>query len=110
MPEGLRHMFTCEDLLGENYMIFDDSRVRNAWNGNINAVPQAGMRKYYEWRRLIRDGGSSPADAAAKVGDLHYERLRGRNGFYSIRLSQEHRVVFSVQNESVTVYTIGGHY
>ncbi|HCP5927994.1 TPA: type II toxin-antitoxin system YoeB family toxin [Escherichia coli] len=111
MSEGLRHMFTCEDLLGENHMIFDDSRARAAWNGDRTAVPRAGMRKYYEWRRLIRDEGRTPGDAAENVGDLHYERLKGgAEDFYSIRLTQKHRVVFSVTGEVVTVYTIGGHY
>ncbi|HGU0827223.1 TPA: hypothetical protein ACM6YF_004410, partial [Escherichia coli] len=90
MPEGLRHMFTCEDLLGENHMIFDDSRARAAWNGDRTAVPRAGMRKYYEWRRLIRDEGRTPKDAAEIVGDLHYERLKGgAEDFYSIRLTQK---------------------
>ena len=77
MSEGLRHMFTCEDLLGENHMIFDDSKARDAWNGDRTAVPRVGMLKYYEWRRLIRDEDRTPNDAAEIVGDLHYERLKG---------------------------------
>ena len=44
---------------------------------------------------------------------MHYEQLKGKNkGTYTIRLSQEHRVVFTFNDttEVVTVSQIGGHF
>jgi plasmid maintenance system killer protein len=73
-------------------------------------VPAAGMRKYYEWTRLI-NSNVAPNVAAGQVGDLHYEQLQGRHqGTYTIRLSQEHRVVFTIVGQQVVVSQIGGHF
>ena len=73
-------------------------------------VGAAGMRKYYEWRRLIRDD-INPRAAANQVGDTHYEQLGGHHrGVYTIRLSQLHRVVFTIAEQVVTVSHIGGHF
>ncbi|PLR40820.1 hypothetical protein CYR55_05955 [Chimaeribacter californicus] len=90
------------------YIFNDDAASKAYQSGKSRAVHPAGMKKYYEWRRLIRDRGMSPSDSAKKVGDLHYEKLTGNK--CSIRLTQGDRVLFSVQGHNVTVYGIGGHY
>ncbi|EFH7843350.1 hypothetical protein GJ336_18260 [Escherichia coli] len=66
------------------------------------------MRKYYEWRRRVRDYGHDPRTAANSVADANCEKLRG--DYYSFRLTQEHRVVFTMRGNDITVYSVGGHY
>lgn len=91
----------------------DDSLPRITYEkGKHTEVPSAAMRTYHQWRRLINNG-ETPMNAARASGDLHFEQLSGRNrGVYTIRLSQEHRVVFTLDNtlETVNVIQIGGHY
>ncbi|MGE6161462.1 hypothetical protein ACLHZ7_10405 [Aeromonas salmonicida] len=44
---------------------------------------------------------------------MHYEQLSGNNkGVYTIRLSQEHRVAFTINGtlQQVKVISIGGHF
>lgn len=92
----------------------DDSIQRNVFNRNRHFdVPGAAIRKYHDWKRLVVQGNMAPNLAAAQVGDTHYEQLGGRNaGEFTIRLSQQHRVAFTVDsvNQHVTVFQIGGHY
>ncbi|KAJ8112850.1 hypothetical protein ONZ43_g5294 [Nemania bipapillata] len=78
-------------------------------------------RKYSDFQNLVRGQRLSPAEAAKKLGDVHYERL-GRQRIvnaggprldeYTIRLSQEHRVAFTINEETRTVHVfqIGEHY
>lgn len=89
---------------------FDDSAARLNWEkGKSVSVPPAGMRKYHDWRRYILEG-RTPADAARLAGDMNYEQLQGNSNLYSVRLSQQHRVLFSVTGMAVRVLEIGGHY
>jgi plasmid maintenance system killer protein len=95
---------------------FEDSEYREKIfnKGKSTKVNPAGMRKYFEWRRLIRDG-DSPQDAARAVGDTHYEQLKGKTyetySLYSIRLSQSDRVTFIYPSSSrIKIVGIGGHY
>ena len=79
---------------------------------NKVAVPAAGMRKFHDWCREI-EKDIHPKLAADMAGDLNYEQLGGRlRGQYTIRLSQEHRVGFTIDetNRVVTIFHIGGHY
>lgn len=91
----------------------DDSQQRILYDkGKHVAVPPAGMSKYHEWRRKI-ELGTHPKNAADEVGDMHYEQLGGVNkGIYTIRLSQEHRVAFTLNGtlQQVNVISIGGHF
>lgn len=41
---------------------------------------------------------------------MNYERLRGNGNLYSVRLTQQHRALFSVEGTAVTVLEIEGHY
>ncbi len=89
---------------------FDDAAARQNWEkGKSLSVPPAGMRKYHDWRRYVADG-RTPADAARLTGDMNYEQLRGNGNLYSVRLTQQHRVLFSVEGMTVKVLEIGGHY
>ncbi|UKY37642.1 hypothetical protein [Pantoea dispersa] len=89
---------------------FDDSAARQRWEkGKSVSVPSAGMRKYHDWRRYILTG-RSPSDAARLAGDMNYELLKGNSNLCSVRLTQQHRVLFSVAGMSITILEIGGHY
>ncbi|KAH8716915.1 hypothetical protein GQ44DRAFT_775858 [Phaeosphaeriaceae sp. PMI808] len=76
--------------------------------------------KYSDFQNLVRGQRLSPASAAKKMGDVHYEGLGLKrtyaNGLkmdeYTIRLSQEHRVAFTIHEETRTVHVfqIGDHY
>ena len=83
------------------------------WKYPDRRMPQAAYRKYKDWSAEIRHRGKHPKEAAESCGDTHYERLKGYvQPTYSIRLSQEHRVVFEVndQRNVVTILQVGGHY
>ncbi len=87
----------------------DDTIQRNAFAlGKHVEVPASSMSKYYEWRRLVNQG-THPKAAAEQVGDMHYEKLKASD-FYTIRLSQEHRAVFTLDGQTVKVKQVGGHY
>lgn len=89
---------------------FDDSAARLNWEKEKSiSVPPAGMRIYHDWRRYIL-GGRTPEDAARLAGDMNYERLQGYSNLFSIRLTKQHRVLFSVKGMTVKVLAIGGHY
>jgi Txe/YoeB family toxin of Txe-Axe toxin-antitoxin module len=92
----------------------DDSAQRARYGaGKAVPVQPAAMSKYHEWRRKIQDENTHPKTAADAVGDMHYEQLGGRlKGIYTIRLSQEHRVVFNIDDVKfkVIVTQIGGHF
>jgi Txe/YoeB family toxin of Txe-Axe toxin-antitoxin module len=91
------------------YYNFNDSEQNLRYSKNKHiAVPVAAMRKYYEWRRLVRDYGHDPITAANTVSDANPERLQGDT--FSFRLTQEHRVVYTKQGNNITVLTVGGHY
>lgn len=91
---------------------FDDSEARNNYlKGKHIPVPSAGMRKYNDWKRRILSSAHKehPKDAAKYAGDMHYEKV---GDVYTIRLTQEHRVVFKLNDtlKKITVIRIGGHY
>ncbi|OQS37600.1 hypothetical protein B0T39_15260 [Chromobacterium haemolyticum] len=76
----------------------------------IKSVPSSAMREYHRWRQLIQQG-KHPKEAANEVGDTHYEMIKQRAGvdIFSIRLSQQHRVYFQINDRVVKVLKIGGH-
>ncbi|XXH00617.1 hypothetical protein Hte_006965 [Hypoxylon texense] len=85
-----------------------------------NPATQLHWRKYSDFQNLVRGQRLSPAEAARKMGDVHYEELSGRTRRvgnvnlqeHTIRLSKEHRVAFTVNEatRTVHVFQIGGHY
>lgn len=92
----------------------DDSVQRNVFNAGKNfSVEPSAMRKYHDWKNKINLQNLHPKVAADAAGDMHYEQLSGRNaGQYTIRLSQQHRVAFTINtaSQTVNVFQIGGHY
>jgi Txe/YoeB family toxin of Txe-Axe toxin-antitoxin module len=79
---------------------------------NKVGVPAAAMRKFYDWCREI-EKDIHPKLAADIAGDMNYEQLGGKlKGQYTIRLSREHRVAFTIDEATqvVTIFQIGGHY
>ncbi|HCM9089386.1 TPA: type II toxin-antitoxin system YoeB family toxin [Enterobacter kobei] len=91
------------------YYNFTDCEQQSRFSKNKHVpVPHAAMRKYYEWRRKVRDFGHDPKTAANSVCDANPEKLHGDT--YSFRLTQEHRVVYTKTGCNITVHSIGGHY
>lgn len=91
------------------YYNFDDSEQEFRYSKKRHIeVPPAAMRKYYEWRRRVRDHGHDPRTAANAVSDANFESFH--SDCYSFRLTQEHRVVFTKRGNNITVHSIGGHY
>ena len=92
--------------------VVDDSEQRSKYDkgGHVD-VPSAAMSKYFEWKRRITSSGygEDPKTAARHAGDMHFERV---GDVYTIRLSQKHRVVFTINEtrKQVKVLRVGGHY
>ncbi|MGC7960377.1 hypothetical protein [Salmonella enterica] len=79
------------------------------------SVPQAAMRTYDDWRDLVQLG-THPLEALNSLSkDFNFESLSPKSAqgqYYSIRLSQKHRVVFNMvdADHHVKVLSIGSHY
>ncbi|PWY92311.1 hypothetical protein BO70DRAFT_327401 [Aspergillus heteromorphus CBS 117.55] len=90
---------------------WDDARVLRGIDRS--SLQQTHLNTYYEFRDLVK-AGSHPSEAVRTMGgDLHFERLSGRlKDVYTIRLSQEHRVAFTIdaRQRNVFVLNLGGHY
>jgi hypothetical protein len=74
------------------YTFNDAAALKARQSGKSREVHPAAMRKYEEWRHLIKDRGVSPVEAARQVGKLRIEKLTGN--MCSIRLTHVHRVLF----------------
>ncbi|CDG89999.1 hypothetical protein [Xenorhabdus bovienii] len=84
----------------------DDSRA--TWK----QIPPAAERKYEEWVRTITASNRHPRDAAEDVGGCNFKMLGGTSSGieqYTIRLSKDHRVLFTIEGEIVNVRQVGGH-
>ncbi|WP_414235623.1 type II toxin-antitoxin system YoeB family toxin [Enterobacter chuandaensis] len=91
------------------YYNFTDTEQQSRHRKNKHIpVPESAMRKYYDWRRMVRDLGYDPKTAANHVCDGNPEKLHGDT--YSFRLTQEHRVVYTKVGNNITVLSVGGHY
>ena len=93
----------------------DESQPRAAFEKNKHVpLSSSSMKKYYDWRDQITSQNQDPATAASKLGnDYNYEALKGNlAGYYSIRVSQDHRVTFKIDPtlQIVEIVKIGGHY
>ena len=91
----------------------DDSAQRARYDKIKHVpVPAAAMKTYHEWKNVINNKNQHPK-TAAEGRDMHYEQLGGsKKGEYTIRLTQQHRVAFTFDEETkiVSVFLIGGHY
>ncbi|EHP1021970.1 hypothetical protein KNZ32_003067 [Escherichia coli] len=98
----------------EKKWIFDEAETRKKYSLGIHIpVDAALMKNYYMWRRTII-AGLHPKNAADIVGcQFRFKKIKQKKGVevYSIRLSSEHRVFFTIQGNErvVTVLKIGGH-
>lgn len=93
---------------------FDESeqREKHALRKHIH-VDSAGMRNYYLWRRLTTSG-IHPGQAANMIGSqFGYKQVKQKRDIqlFSIRLTKEHRVYFTIQEKEriVKILNIGGH-
>ncbi|EDI0784414.1 hypothetical protein CC851_21125 [Salmonella enterica subsp. enterica serovar Kasenyi] len=76
------------------------------------SVPQAAIKTYEDWRDLVQLG-THPLEALNSLSkDFNFESLSAKGQYYSIRLSQKHRVVFNMvdADHHVKVLSIGSHY
>nr|ADV36118.1 40kDa insecticidal toxin [Xenorhabdus nematophila] len=81
-------------------------------NGFMN-MDDAAKRKYSSFIKEVQKG-NDPQAAAKSIGTKsgsNFEKLQGRD-LYSIRLSQEHRVTFSINNtdQIMEIQSVGTHY
>jgi hypothetical protein len=83
----------------------DKSRARF---GQLTPAEQA---KFDIFQNAIANEGMSPKNAAERMGDAHYKLLKGTRDQYQIRLSQQNRATFIVDNahHKVTILQVGGH-
>lgn len=74
-------------------------------------LPRSCGATYYAWRRAIRERGIHPKTAAEEVADTNFEYYDQGETKGTIRLSQSHRVWFTVNTgaETVTVNKVGTH-
>ncbi|KAF7616925.1 RHS repeat protein [Aspergillus flavus] len=82
-----------------------------AYRKGGHLLEDAHLSTYNDYKALVT-GGQHPSQAA-RFRDLHFEQLRGRQrGQFTIRLSQEHRVAFTIDETArhIDVFHIGGHY
>lgn len=94
--------------------IIDETEPGNKYrrNKHIHIEPHH-MSNYYRWRRLIRDG-NHPRKAAEMMGSKFcYKQVKQKKSIqvFSIRLSEENRVFFMIQEKEriVKILNIGGH-
>lgn len=81
------------------YYNFTDCEQQSRFSKNKHVpVPHAAMRKYYEWRRKVRDFGHDPKTAANSVCDANPEKLHGDT--YSFRLTQN--IALFIQKSAAT--------
>ncbi|SFU27269.1 Txp40, insecticidal toxin (previously name A24tox) [Xenorhabdus koppenhoeferi] len=86
-----------------------DNKSRNAFD----KMDDAAKQKYSSFIKEVQKG-HDPRTAATSIGTKsgsNFEKLQGRD-LYSIRLSQEHRVTFSMNNtdQIMEIQSVGTHY
>ncbi|WP_323864058.1 Txp40, insecticidal toxin (previously name A24tox) [Xenorhabdus cabanillasii] len=86
-----------------------DNKSRNAFA----KMDDASKQKYSSLIKEVQKG-SDPRTAATSIGTKsgsNFEKLQGRD-LYSIRLSQEHRVTFTMNNTDkiMEIQSVGTHY
>ncbi|PEH73896.1 hypothetical protein [Edwardsiella tarda] len=98
----------------EKKWTFDETEPRGMYKLRKHVrVDAVLMEKYYKWRRAII-AGQHPKNAVDIIGcGAFFKKINQKKGIdvFSIRLSSEHRVYFSYQENKrvVTVWKIGGH-
>ncbi|PHM51608.1 Txp40, insecticidal toxin (previously name A24tox) [Xenorhabdus hominickii] len=86
-----------------------DNKSKNAFD----KMDDASKQKYSSLIREVQKG-HDPRTAATNIGTKsgsNFEKLQGRD-LYSIRLSQEHRVTFTINNTDkiMEIQSVGTHY
>ena len=56
--------------------------------------------------KLLKSIEATPFEGIGKPEALKYDLT----GFWSRRINKEHRLVYKVKDESITVYSLKGHY
>ncbi|HIB5352281.1 TPA: hypothetical protein ACWW89_005029 [Escherichia coli] len=93
---------------------FDETEPRSKYKLRRHIpVNASAMRNYYIWRRTVL-AGHHPRDAAHMIGSQYcFKQVRQKKciELFSIRLSVEHRVFFTIHEKEriVKVLNIGGH-
>ncbi|EKM2933621.1 hypothetical protein PUM48_004849 [Escherichia coli] len=93
---------------------FDETEPRSQYKLRKHIpVNASAMRNYYIWRRTVL-AGHHPRDAAHMIGSQYcFKQVRQKKciELFSIRLSVEHRVFFTINEKErvVKVLNIGGH-
>lgn len=109
-----KHVSKSGTISENKIWIVDETEPRSKYrlNKHIHVEPLY-MKNYYMWRRLIR-AGNHPRDAAKLMGSKFcYKQVKQKRSIqlFSIRLSDEDRVFFMIQEKEriVKILNIGGH-
>jgi toxin YoeB len=92
-------------------------RIRGHDLMKVSFFNQAVFNSFYEWTikdkkvakkiaALIRDIERNPAAGIGKSEPLKYQYA----GFYSRRITQEHRLVYKIIDDSIVIISCEGHY
>lgn len=83
-------------------IIYTDSAIDDIsfWEKSGNKTIQNKITK------LLKSMEETPFEGIGKPEALKYELT----GFWSRRIDKEHRLVYKVKNEKITIYSLKGHY
>ena len=83
-------------------IIYSDKAIEDIsyWKKSINKSIQNKITK------LLKSIEETPFEGIGKPEKLKYELT----GFWSRRINKEHRIVYKPNAETITVYSLRGHY
>lgn len=85
------------------YYNFTDCEQQSRFSKNKHVpVPHAAMRKYYEWRRKVRDFGHDPKTAANSVCDANPEKLH--RGYLFVQADPGNIALFIQKSAATSPY------
>ena len=70
-------------------------------------MEKIGWQNYFKKiRTLLESIKEAPFQGIGKPEQLKYEWV----GYWSRRITQEHRLIYKVLNEKIVIYSLKGHY
>lgn len=78
----------------------------DAWNDYLYWYEQENKSNIKKINKLIKDIDRSPFDGLGKPEPLKYDL----SGKWSRRITDEHRLIYRVENETIFIYSAKDHY
>ncbi|KAA9178508.1 Txe/YoeB family addiction module toxin [Enterococcus durans] len=78
----------------------------DAWNDYLYWYEQENKSNIKKINKLIKDIDRSPFNGLAKPEPLKYDL----SGKWSRRITDEHRLIYRVENETIFIYSAKDHY